>query len=139
MANFKEKLIRFMSGRYGVDQLGFALVILYCALTLMQNLLHWPLFVILSLADSLWLCYRIFSRNIPARQRENMAFLKFWHPVRDWFKLSFNRIRECRTHVYRKCPHCKAVLRLPRRHGEHTVCCPRCRERFSMHVIFGGK
>lgn len=139
MANFKEKLIRFMYGRYGADQLYYGLFALYFVLAIINAFLHWPIFAILMTADLIWMVFRMMSRNHAARRRENEAFLKIWRPIKDFFKLTRNRIRECRTHVYHRCPHCKAVLRLPRRSGQHTVRCPRCHDSFEMKVYFGGK
>ena len=69
--------------------------------------------------------YRIFSRNIQKRRQENEKFCGF-------FKLIRNRFRDRKTHVYRKCPKCKAVLRLPKAKGKHTVVCPRCKNRFEV-------
>lgn len=139
MGKFKDKLIRFMYGRYGVDQLYYALFIAYFVLMVISAFVRWPLFGLLMLADLVWMTFRMFSRNHAARRKENEAFLKLWNPVKDFFKLTWNRIRECRTHVYHKCPHCKAVLRLPRKKGEHTVRCPRCHDSFTMKVHLGGK
>ena len=139
MANFKEKLIRFMYGRYGVDQLYYGLFVFYFVLLVFNAFLRWPIFTILMTADLVWIVFRMMSRNYAARRRENEVFLKLWNPIKDFFKLTWNRIRECRTHVYHKCPHCKAVLRLPRKKGAHTVRCPRCHYSFEMKVQFGGK
>lgn len=139
MANFKEKLIRFMYGRYGVDQLYYGLFVFYFVLLVFNAFLRWPIFTILMTADLVWIVFRMMSRNYAARRRENEVFLKLWNPIKDFFKLTWNRIRECRTHVYHKCPHCKAVLRLPRKKGAHTVRCPRCHDSFEMKVHFGGK
>ena len=130
MANFKEKLIRFMYGRYGVDQLYYGLFVFYFVLLVFNAFLRWPIFTILMTADLVWIVFRMMSRNYAARRRENEVFLKLWNPIKDFFKLTWNRIRECRTHVYHKCPHCKAVLRLPRKKGAHTVRCPRCHDSF---------
>ena len=139
MGKFKEKLIRFMYGRYGSDPLNHALLILYVIFALLNALLHWPLFALLMTADLIWIVYRMFSRNHAARRKENDAFMKLWRPIKERMKLMGNQIRECRTHVYHKCPHCKAILRLPRKKGTHSVRCPRCRESFTMKVYFGGK
>lgn len=139
MANFKKKLIRFMSGRYGVDQFYYSLFALYFVLLIFNAFLRWPIFSILMTADLVWMVFRMMSRNYAARRRENEAFLKLWNPVKAYVKLTLDRVRECRTHVYHKCPHCKAVLRLPRKKGTHTVRCPRCHDSFAMNVYFGGK
>lgn len=128
-----------MYGRYGNDQLGTALLIAYIVLLFLQIVSGWPLFSVLMTADVIWMFYRCFSRNIAARRRENDAFLRIRKKFLDFFKLLRDRIRDCRTHVYHKCPHCRAVLRLPRRRGEHSVRCPRCSKTFNMCVFFGRK
>ena len=40
-----------------------------------------------------------------------------------------------RDHVYKKCPNCRAVLRLPRRKGRHTTICPKCKKEFRVYVF----
>lgn len=47
---------------------------------------------------------------------------------------TFHRIRDRKTHVYRTCPVCKNVLRLPRVMGEHGVNCPACRGHFTVKI-----
>lgn len=54
--------------------------------------------------------------------------------IGNFFKLHKNKLRDRKTHVYRECPFCHAVLRLPKRSGIHPVRCPRCREQFSVTV-----
>ena len=80
--------------------------------------------------ETLLLCYwlfRVLSCNVAARRREVERFFGFFHRQKC-------RYRDRKTHVYRKCVHCKALLRLPKRKGKHTVCCPVCKERFSVHI-----
>lgn len=137
MQKFKEKLMRLMYGRYGSDQLGNALLIVYVILTVLHLITRWHILSALLLADAVWIFFRCFSRNISARRRENEVFLRIWRKITDIFTLTGNRLRDLPTHVYHKCPHCRATLRLPRRRGTHTVRCPRCGDTFSMKVYFG--
>ena len=48
--------------------------------------------------------------------------------------LQKSKHRDRKTHVFRKCPACKSVLRLPRQKGKHTVRCPRCQHRFDVKI-----
>ena len=130
---------KFMYGRYGIDRLHNALLIAYLVLFVLNLFVRIPLFSLLSFACLIWAFFRVFSRNHAARRRENEVYLKLLGQVKAFFKLSWDRIRECRTHIYHKCPHCHATLRLPRRRGKHTVRCPRCGEYFDMNVILGRK
>ena len=133
MGKFKTKLQRFFYGRYGNDTLGRVLLWVYIGLLLLYTVLSlfdpsaflYVIYLLLSTALVIYMFFRMLSRNIPARRRENEKFCGF-------FKLLRNRFRDRKTHVYRKCPKCHAVLRLPKSRGKHTVVCPRCKERFSV-------
>ena len=39
-----------------------------------------------------------------------------------------------KTHIYRKCPNCKAEIRLPKKKGKHVCTCPRCKKDFDVIV-----
>ena len=141
---FRQALARFLYGRYGADEL-------YNSLFLMEIIL---LFIggILSILGSnlpalstisailyisafgllIWAMFRFFSRNIEKRRRENAAWLKF--------KSRFRKKRkpvlppDTPTHIFRACPTCRSVLRLPRQAGRHKVKCPRCGASFGVKV-----
>ncbi|MBQ7383948.1 MAG: hypothetical protein IJV72_04065 [Clostridia bacterium] len=133
MGKLKNKMYRFMYGRYGYDTLGKVLLWTYAALLLvymvLQFIIEEPLFYVLyPIAIFALVCYtfyRAMSRNIAKRRAENEKFCGF-------FKLRRNKFRDRKTHVYRKCPDCRAVLRLPKSKGKHTVVCPRCKKRFEV-------
>ena len=135
---FREKLARFFYGRYGIDQLYYALFVLYFILWGVQ--LFVPLLpvrigiYVLQAALLFWMTFRMLSKNVYKRRRENEAFMKVFRPVKNFFVLTKNRIRDVKGFRYRKCPHCKATLRLPKRKGEHSVICPRCKKRFTVKI-----
>mgnify|MGYP001442262578 FL=1 len=54
MGNFQEKLARFMRGRYGVDQLYYALIALAFALLFVNLFLHSPFVEILMWIIIVW-------------------------------------------------------------------------------------
>ena len=131
---FRDKLVKFMVGRYGVDQLSnfiFAVVMIIIVINIFVNS------IVLSVVYMLlwgWSIFRMMSRNIYKRQKENAVFLKAWNPIKGYFKLMKNKWRDRKTHVYKKCPKCKSVLRLPKKKGTHTVKCPKCSERFEVII-----
>ena len=135
MGKFKNKMYRFMYGRYGSDTLNKVLLVIYAAEVVVFTVLSLfvnptPLWMslayfALSMILIFVIFFRMFSRNIQKRRRENDKFCGF-------FKLRRNKFRDRKTHVYKKCPHCKAVLRLPKAKGKHTVICPRCKNRFTV-------
>ena len=124
-----------MYGRYGTDKLGTVMLVAYVVLIFVHTVLSffidsvWFDLIIwlVSIALVVTIFYRMFSRNIAKRRRENEKFCGF-------FKLWRNKIRDRKTHVYRSCPHCGAQIRLPRVAGDHRCDCPKCKERFSVNI-----
>ena len=122
-----------MYGRYGTDTLSKVMIGVYLAFVLICTIVSifvrsiWfsLFYYVVASALVVWMFSRMFSRNIVARKRENDKFCGF-------FKLRRNKFRDRKTHVYRKCPSCKAVLRLPKAKGKHFVVCPRCKHRFEV-------
>ena len=119
-----------MYGRYGVDELCYALVILGMVFTFTARVSGIIWFQIPAYLALIWAIFRIFSKNRKARSGERAAFLKVWNPVKKWFRLQYNRIRDIKTHRYFTCPNCKNTLRVPKEKGEITITCPVCKAKF---------
>lgn len=131
---FTDKLIRFMYGRNGNDKLNQFLFWIYFVLLLANLFLKSVILWVVELILVALYMFRFLSRNIYRRQTENRKFLKIWNKFTGFFKLQKNKFRDRKTHVYRKCEHCKAVLRLPKKKGKHTVRCPQCNKTFSVKI-----
>lgn len=135
MGNFKDKLARFMYGRYGIDQLYIALAVFYVVLLVANIFIPSAIIGALMWAVLLWMIFRTLSRNPHKRRLENEKFLKLWKPVKSKGSLTIRRIKEIRTHRFHKCPNCGVVLRLPRKTGKHTVKCPSCQKEFELRIL----
>ncbi len=132
--NFRYKLIQFMSGRYGVDNLFYVLFLSAAVLSLVNCFLRLLWLQLVVYAVITFALFRIMSRNIEARRRENQAFNRLNIKIKE--KCNIRRQRKADyTHIYKKCPNCHAVLRLPRRKGKHTTVCPKCSKQFKVHVF----
>ena len=134
---FLQKLSSFFYGRYGIDEFYYFLLFVFLILTVVQVLLNgiaWLIISIISSALLVFIIYRMFSRNIYLRRRENERFKGVFRSVKNFFVLQKNRIRDIRKYRYRKCKKCKSVLRLPIKKGTHTVVCPCCKNRFEVKV-----
>lgn len=134
-------MARFMEGRYGVDALNKTLFAAYFILFFVGALLSrlnlrlaYVLVYILELFVLFAVISRTFSRNYYKRRTENDRFLSFFSGIKAFFKLCHSKLRDRKTHVYRKCPNCRATLRLPKKRGKHICCCPKCRRDFSVRV-----
>ena len=128
----REKIARFMQGRYGVDELarfltGFSMVWIVLELITRNR-------------------YRILSRDYGKRQQENSKFLtlryrftskwnRWIHPKgytakgSRWEKLKYDLAQKKAYHIY-KCPGCGQKIRIPRGKGKIAVICPKCNTEF---------
>ena len=113
----------YMLGRYGTDQLNRALLIFGLVLMLPGILvgrrIPWLSWLGLFSYVPLILCiFRINSRNIAARQRENARYLNMRSRLQD------------KEHRYFRCPKCRQTVRVPSRRGKLKIRCPKCGEQF---------
>jgi len=129
-----ERLARFMSGRYGMDELYKALIFLCLAMMLAGVFVRSPIVALPMWAVLVWAVYRSFSRNLAARRRENEKYLALRKPLKRALSLRLRRIKGIGRYRYRSCPSCKAVIEMPRRKGRRTISCPRCHMAFQTRI-----
>lgn len=121
----KDKLQRFMIGRYGADELTRFLLGVTMVLIVLDLFVHIYL-VYLGGLCLIYCYYRMLSRNISRRFKENQVYLSLRFKVKEGFKsrkLQLTQIR--RYHIY-KCPHCGQKIRIPRGKGKISIHCPKC-------------
>lgn len=131
----REKLQRFMAGRYGADELGRALNItglvllivsmFFRKLPLIYSLLYWVALVIL-----IFDCYRMFSKNVSKRYAENQKYRNFRYNMVVKRDAAKKRFAQRKTHRFFKCPQCKQKVRVPKGRGKICITCPKCRCEF---------
>ena len=118
-----------MYGRYGTDELSKFLMILALILMVISWIPDLGLIYFVAFALMVWSLLRSFSRKLDKRRRELERYRCIKKPIADFFKLSRNKWRDRKTHVYFKCKKCKAVLRVPKGKGSIIVICTRCKDR----------
>lgn len=140
---FREKLYKFMYGRYGTDKLysfcNILIIILFVTSFLLSFIiknevaLAWANLIIFALEIFLivWSISRMFSKNIYKRRRENEIYLKIAASSKRFFTFNTSKISKSGTpdnhqFIFRDCTKCHAILRLPYKEGRNKVKCPRC-------------
>jgi LSD1 subclass zinc finger protein len=116
-----------MYGRNGVDALTVVLVIASAVLGLLRRIPVVGLFIwTLQMIVLVFAIYRIFSKNLEARRRENSIISGLQKSFYSW------KIRQenSKVHKFFKCPSCRNMLRVPRGKGKIFITCPKCGERF---------
>lgn len=137
------KFQRLMYGRYGIDQLYRALLWFYLAAIILAMILgravdgiFYIIFSAVAWGLFIFAFLRVFSKKTENRRKENENWLKFAGIFKKKFKDLGNRWKFRKTHVFRTCPQCKAVLRMKRVKGKHAVVCPHCSKKFEFRVLF---
>ena len=147
----KEKLQRFMMGRYGTDNLNnFLFVIVLTGWIL--SFFFGNIFYLIALEALIWSYYRMMSRDCYKRAAENQKYLELKHKVLDFLPWTKNRQRNSSysnngtgsssgtywksnagkdnsVRIF-KCPNCKQKIRIPKGKGRIAIMCPKCRQEF---------
>lgn len=126
----KNAFRKFMQGRYGGDKLSLTLLILGIILSMVTSFTQIGVFYWLGLALYFIALFRMFSRNTAKRFAENQKYLSFVSKITTAIRQFFIRIKNWRKYKYFRCPQCKVRMRLPRKVGEVTVTCSKCKNQF---------
>lgn len=127
----KQKLIRFMIGRYGSDQfskflLAIAVILMVISMFFSNQGVLYPL----SLIILAYTYFRMFSRNIPKRYAENQKYMKYHnHAIQYLNKEKKIMAQRKDFHIY-KCPNCKQKIRVPKGRGKIEISCKKCQHTF---------
>lgn len=115
---------RFMAGRNGQDLLGVTALAAAIVSEILFSFTAFPLFMLLSTGLLIYSVFRMLSRNVIARQRENYRFRQFMKTLKMRFKY----------HIY-KCPNCGKRIRIPRKFFKKVeIRCPSCGTTFVKRI-----
>ena len=130
----KEKIGRFMAGRYGNDKLNQFMMAVFLGCAVLN------LFVRNAYASTVlnsWECLlillvyiRMFSCYISLRFSVNVIFLALEMRLRRFFGQKRYLMQQRKEYHIYKCPGCKQKIRIPRGKGKISIRCPKCGEEF---------
>lgn len=136
----KERLRRFMEGRYGADALnrflticGWVLLLSGFVLSAIDNrvtLIVGSVLVTLSWAFLVLSILRTLSKKTSQRAAENYKYFVYKNKVLGWFRRLKSRWQDRKTHRYFRCPQCRATVRVPKGKGKIRITCPKCKNQF---------
>ena len=128
--NLKEKLMRFMAGRYGADRFSRFLSIAALVLIVLNIFLRSAVLWLLGIAALAFVYIRMFSKNYEKRRRENERYLQMEYKLTSGVRNWADRQKQRRDYVFFRCPSCHAMLRVPRGKGKIRVTCRKCGNAF---------
>ena len=127
----KEKFMRFMQGRNGVDQfarftMGVALAAIVLTLFTGTRSGIGAFLDLFGMAAIVYTYFRIFSKNISKRYQENQKYLQ----MTDKLRARFQKEQRKDYHIY-SCPGCGQKIRIPRGGFKKVeIECPKCHTKF---------
>lgn len=125
----KEKLYRFMQGRYGNDHLNRFLMILVLVCFVL-SMLGGRTFYVAGTALLIYAYFRMLSRNIYKRRNENSVYMRYEYKVKQSFYTFKRDMQQRKTHHIYRCPSCRQKIRVPRGKGKIEIRCPKCSQTF---------
>ena len=134
MNKFMYTIMQFMVGRNGPDQLYRDMMLLWFVLFIIKLFFPSTIFSLLLFSLLFLAMFRMLSRNVDARRRENARYMRIRTKILSKTRMSIRKIRDRKIYAYRDCPQCKTTLRLPYKRGEHDVVCPKCRHEFHTKI-----
>lgn len=133
---FLNKIQRFMYGRNGLDELNMFLFQVYLVLFVLNIFIKSSVLSFIELILVIVTIFRMVSKNIYSRSKENVFFVK----IKKKSLKPFNDIKrkfKDKDHVYKRCHYCKTILRLPlpNKRGFKKVKCPECKKRNKFLIL----
>ncbi len=130
----RERIVRFMAGRNGHDELNRFLLILELLMILLAAVFRnklgqvfWPLAIVVLVVTY----YRMFSRNLVRRGEENARYLQFLNRVQSSLRLNREKWTQRKDYKFFVCPECKTALRVPKGRGKIKIVCRKCGHSFT--------
>ena len=121
---------RFMSGRYGTDQLNMAMLYTALIMTLIGSIAKVTILSLMADALLIVMFIRMLSKDRYKRQHENQVYLERTYKMRQGVTEWVNRMKNSKKYRYFTCPKCKKRLRVPRGVGSITITCKGCGNKF---------
>lgn len=139
--SFKDRLRNFFINRNGIDELGLVSFFLSLLTSIVALFFKNYVLIILYVVELLFLAYfifRVLSKNIFARRKENNAFCDFFknlfkrktkYKKQKTIKVKEKKVKEKKdkNYIYKNCPYCNSQLKLLKKYkGQRTVMCTKC-------------
>ncbi len=134
MRRFLYRIVQFMNGRYGHDNLNLFLLGLWLFLEIIWTISRFWVIGVLGILVIVIAIYRSLSKNIQKRMYENRKFMNIFNSLKRNINLLRRMWRDRDSYKYIKCPNCRAQLRVKKVKGEHRVHCPRCNRDFQKKI-----
>ncbi len=127
----KEKLIRFMQTRYGMDDFSKFMAWTGLLLIIVNLFFNNTILSTIALVLLFFTYFRALSRNYARCSAQNEWFLRRTKGIRSYFALIKLRWEVRKTHHIYRCSKCGQNIRIPKGKGKILITFPKCRHEFT--------
>jgi predicted SprT family Zn-dependent metalloprotease len=131
LEKLKRTLSAWMQGRYGMDKLSSAMLVVSVVLLVIDYFTDLDIILIIAFLLLIYVMFRCYSKNRSQRLKELQAYNKIIKRPKAWFLLTQKRIVNRKTTRYYRCDCCKTLYSVPRGKGKIRVTCPKCKKQFT--------
>ncbi len=125
----REKIDRFMQGRYGTDKLNQFIFYFEWIFLILSLFTKNIVFTVLFYLDIVIYVYRSLSKNYVKRSIENQKFIHVHSLFAHHIHALCKNVKD-KEFKYFVCPKCAQMIRIPKKRGKIKVTCPSCRQSF---------
>ena len=130
MYRIKAFIEDFMRNRNGIDLLVIVLFVLFFVIFALGSLTGIDFLIVLSLIPLMTSIFRVLSKDVSKRRRENEAVTAIFASLKNDAKLKQRQFSD-KEHKYFKCTNCGRLLRVPKGKGLIEITCPNCGTKFN--------
>ena len=127
----KEKIRRYMQGRYGMDELSKLLMTLSIVIIVLASLTRNSMVNLIGFLVIGFVYVRIFSKNFYKCSLQNQKYLQYRKKLTSGWQNKISKFKQRKTHHIYSCPECKQKVRIPKGKGKVEITCPKCAAKFS--------
>lgn len=130
MAGFRERMARFMYGRYGADELSRVYLVLAVACLAVHLLTRSLPFYLAGMALLIYGLYRSFSKNTAKMSAQNQKYMAWRYKMVVKYNQAKKHWAQRKDYRFYRCPDCRQKVRVPRGRGKIAITCPKCKTEF---------
>lgn len=130
MNSLRERMTRFMYGRYGADQLSKVYLGLAIACLAVNLFTRLGIFYLAGMLLLFYGMYRSFSKNTAKMSAQNQKYLNWRYKRTVQYSNAKKRWAQRREYRFYQCPGCRQRVRVPRGRGKIAITCPKCHTEF---------
>ncbi len=130
MNGFRQRMTRFMYGRYGNDQLSRVFLGLAMVCLIVNLFTDLAIFYVAGLLLLIYSMYRSFSKDISKMSAQNQKYLNWRYRRIAKYNGAKKRLAQRKEYRFYTCPGCTQKVRVPRGRGKIAITCPKCRAEF---------